>query len=559
MDEGNLPILVDAKTEYTKQLINIISPVIYQGIKLIYNESKNKSIENEEINSCLSYFQNSLSEIPKWNQIIITEKYEKILEYSKCDWLDDLLTAVFVSHTKILTSINTNKNKNKINLQIPKVDFFIHQCYIEVAREFWKNPYLFDDSVNNFEYQRNRRDAVQIIESVIAETIRKQLPVKNILKEYLGSEYSEDVNDDIESTNNITDNLRKLVKNEIENCSKEKLSALNIEQPESISEDNSLTKEDINAFNNTNVDNLEVESDNLNDEDKKLSEILDENGNVIKINKVDNNDIKLDNIDELINSEVDKLELVSQNDFELNAKNIDENLERELSDLSKLEEVYIDEKKNIENSASNTTSTSESNESNENLISESNKSNESNKSSETLTNESNTTISSESSESNESSENLTNELVSTPRSTSPSDESNKTISKESNDLSIDTNNILNDNISKNEENVKLEINNDLSLEELNLDSLDDLNFDINNLESDNENELETNDSINTPNEDNNVKTIVIDTKQTANDRKFDNDRILEIGTEESARKKVFNKYSSKKKRDFSFFSDALIE
>ena len=120
MDEGNLPILVDAKTEYTKQLINIISPVIYQGIKLIYNESKNKSIENEEINSCLSYFQNSLSEIPKWNQIIITEKYEKILEYSKCDWLDDLLTAVFVSHTKILTSINTNKNKNKINLQIPK-------------------------------------------------------------------------------------------------------------------------------------------------------------------------------------------------------------------------------------------------------------------------------------------------------------------------------------------------------------------------------------------------------------------------------------------------------
>ena len=62
-------------------------------------------------------------------------------------------------------------------------------------------------------------------------------------------------------------------------------------------------------------------------------------------------------------------------------------------------------------------------------------------------------------------------------------------------MSIDTNNILNDNISKNEENVKLEINNDLGLEELNLDSLDDLNFDINNLESDNEIELETNDSI----------------------------------------------------------------
>ena len=98
-------------------------------------------------------------------KLVIDEKYNKIIEVSKCDWLEDLLTAVFVSHTKILTSINTNKNKNKkINLQIPKVDYFIHQCYIEVAREFWKNPYLFDDNVNNFEYQRKyKRDQFRIL------------------------------------------------------------------------------------------------------------------------------------------------------------------------------------------------------------------------------------------------------------------------------------------------------------------------------------------------------------------------------------------------------------
>ena len=534
MDEGNLPILVDAKTEYTKQLINIISPVIYQGIKLIYNESKNKSIEDEEINSCLSYFQNSLSEIPKWNQITITEKYEKILEYSKCDWLDDLLTAVFVSHTKILTSINTNKNKNKINLQIPKVDFFIHQCYIEVAREFWKNPYLFDDTVNNFEYQRNRRDAVQIIENVIAETIRKQLPVKNILKEYLGSEYSEDINDNIESSNNITDNLRKLVKNEIENCSKEKLSALNIEQPESISEDNSLTKEDINAFKNTKIDNLENDTDN---EDKKLNEIFDENGNSIKINKVENNELKLDNIDDLINDEVDKLQLVSHNDFELNAKKIDENLEKELSDLSKLEEVYIDEK-DKENSLKSTNN--DNTQSVDKVTPPLSPSNE-------KSNEQELSLKSESNEKSNETPNSNSELINLPK--------------------LETSKALNENSSSNEENIKLEINNDINndinLEELNLDSLEDLNFDINNLESDNENdddnELNKTEFSNSSKEDNNVKTIVIDTKQNTNDKKFDNDRILEIGNEENTRKKVLNKYSSKKRKDFSFFSDALSE
>jgi len=526
MDEGNLPILVDAKTEYTKQLINIISPVIYQGIKLIYNESKNKSIENEEINSCLSNFQNSLSEIPKWNQITITEKYEQILDYSKCDWLDDLLTAVFVSHTKILTSINTNKNKNKINLQIPKVDFFVHQCYIEVAREFWKNPYLFDDSVNNFEYQRNRRDAVQIIETVIAETIRKQLPVKNILKEYLGSEYSEDVNDNIESSNNITDNLRKLVKNEIENCSKEKLSALNIETPESINEDNSLTKEDLKAFDNTKVENLDLESSSEKKSEEKSEEIIDENGNSIKINKVENNELKLDNIDDLINNEVDKLELVSQNDFELNAKNIDENLKKELSDLSQLEEVYIDEN-----------------------------------------NDSKTSVSSEINNKSEDNIQLTPE--DSPAINKVNEEIVKTnIKLENNDNIKDNseiNNVLNTSNSNTNENLKLEINNDNDLEELNLDSLDDLNFDINNLESDNEDDTSNmtpkDNTLNMPkkDEDDNVKTIVIDTKQNIGDKKFDNDRNLEINSDENTRKKVFNKYSSKKKKDFSFFSDALTD
>ena len=38
MEEGNIAVLVDAKTEYTKQLVNILRPCIYQGIKSIYED-----------------------------------------------------------------------------------------------------------------------------------------------------------------------------------------------------------------------------------------------------------------------------------------------------------------------------------------------------------------------------------------------------------------------------------------------------------------------------------------------------------------------------------------
>lgn len=227
MEEGNLAILVDAKTEYTKQLVNILKNSLYLGIKEIYIESKEKCMENE--NDTLSVFQVNLSEIPKWNQDIINTKTDSVVKDSGCDWIEDLITAVFVSHTRILTSINFSKNKKKINLKIPKVDHFIHQCYVDVARYFWKNPYLYDDDIGSYEYQRNRREAENIIENSIGETIRKQLPVKHILKEYLGNEYNDEESggeDDI--TKNIPEkyqeNLRKMVQAEILQCSAEQQS-----------------------------------------------------------------------------------------------------------------------------------------------------------------------------------------------------------------------------------------------------------------------------------------------------------------------------------------------
>ena len=40
MEEGNLAILVDAKLEYTKQLVHILRGNIYKGIRRLYNDSK---------------------------------------------------------------------------------------------------------------------------------------------------------------------------------------------------------------------------------------------------------------------------------------------------------------------------------------------------------------------------------------------------------------------------------------------------------------------------------------------------------------------------------------
>ena len=87
------------------------------------------NLEKNSIN-LVNVFRNYLSKIEDWGNQTIESETQRIIENSNCEWLDDLITAVFISRVKILTSINDNNNYNKINLTIPKTTNFIHKLYI---------------------------------------------------------------------------------------------------------------------------------------------------------------------------------------------------------------------------------------------------------------------------------------------------------------------------------------------------------------------------------------------------------------------------------------------
>ena len=97
--------LVDAKTEYTNQLINILTPHIFEGILSIYGDAVDMTKQGVNSNSVLKQFQILLGQIPKWSKETLKDEVDRIKLESKCDWIEDLVTAVFVSHTKILTSM----------------------------------------------------------------------------------------------------------------------------------------------------------------------------------------------------------------------------------------------------------------------------------------------------------------------------------------------------------------------------------------------------------------------------------------------------------------------
>jgi hypothetical protein len=146
--------LVETKLEYTIQLINIITPLINDGIQSIYEDSIKVAKENEE----LKIFQSFLRKIPKWNQNILINETKRILNESNCkDLLPNLLNAVIKSNIMVLTNTTPDK-KHTIN--IPKhIDFqmFIHYSYIETAKLIYNNPYLYFHKYSLFDIKKNQR------------------------------------------------------------------------------------------------------------------------------------------------------------------------------------------------------------------------------------------------------------------------------------------------------------------------------------------------------------------------------------------------------------------
>ena len=179
--------LIEIKKEYTIQLINMLTPFIYEGIQSIYLQVKEQAGDGEE----LKMFQGFLSKIPAWNTIMLSDEAARIKKANEknADIMDDLIKAVIQSNILLLTSTDlANKHKvlKEFNISL-NYEKFIHNIYIEVAKIFYNYPFLFYHKVPALEYKKNQLKAHKLIKESIEEAIRKMLPLQLILKKYLGT------------------------------------------------------------------------------------------------------------------------------------------------------------------------------------------------------------------------------------------------------------------------------------------------------------------------------------------------------------------------------------
>lgn len=336
--------IVEIKNEYTNFLINIITPFVYEGIKSIYERAlmmekkfkesslKDPSVQNPGI---LKIFQMYLKDTPNLNSHMIKTETDRIKEKSKCsDWFDDLLKATVKSNIILLTFNASGKKcklvKEKYHKDI-KTELFIHNCYIECARIFYNYPELFYHKYSTIDIKRNQREAYLLIRQAISEAIRKMLPMKLILDEYLKNDYIDDDND---ITKNVPEskytNLRSLVKRDILDEDDD-----GVEYDENVSEIDEKTGGTENKSQHSsqskyaNSYNKILESENTDDSD----DTDDEDGVEKKINDIDDQVTKIENIetndDDLIYG---KNDTVSQLTVEEQQNNEKTNIEQQINE-----------------------------------------------------------------------------------------------------------------------------------------------------------------------------------------------------------------------------------
>ena len=174
MDDYSITSLQESRNEWCARLINILTPLVIEGFRSIFDESWKLCEENDELEKYLMTFQNFLARVPKWNPNIVTEETNRIVEKSNCGYLTDLISCVHIIQLKSLTCMRVGNQQKKIDINVPSLENFIHKIYINTARKMYTNIYLFEKNITPLQIQKHNRELELIVREQILNSGKKE-------------------------------------------------------------------------------------------------------------------------------------------------------------------------------------------------------------------------------------------------------------------------------------------------------------------------------------------------------------------------------------------------
>ena len=278
---------IQLKNEYLTNFKVKTVPLFKQGFRSLYDTTLKN---NKNKKNLLKEFQATLTNIPQWNSVIIDNEYDRFMKGSNCDWLGNLILAVFKATTKELL-IFKNCDKD-VDVVVPSAKIFIHSCYIEIARVLWRKPQLMYHKYTGTKASMNEDDLDQSIKNSIDITLNKYLPFETIISKFVNMDTCSNGSEKASGNNTPTNTPRNSEtsnRDDLE-ASKDDMEASK-DDLEASKDDLEASKDDLEASKDDSQNDLkELDNTNENDSIEDDGEIETEETNTQHTNT---NDIKI--------------------------------------------------------------------------------------------------------------------------------------------------------------------------------------------------------------------------------------------------------------------------
>lgn len=189
MDQNaHISLIFYAKDDYTDHLCDLIVPAICEGISSLYENASRVCKKYNRLDSIIVTFQKSLQTIANWDKSKIEQETMRIKKETHSEeYLDDLIKSVIKANIIVLTHSNSipeiiaTEFYDKFD-----VNDFIHMAYVECSKISYTYAYIFyKEDVPAFENRKNINHMHELFIKAVNRAIRKCLPHKYMLKEFL--------------------------------------------------------------------------------------------------------------------------------------------------------------------------------------------------------------------------------------------------------------------------------------------------------------------------------------------------------------------------------------
>ena len=195
MDDFIPQTLNESLNEWCARLVNILTPRVIENLWILLEEARKTSADAKQLDKYLLSFQQLLQFVPKWSSTQVEEIRKQIIRKSGCNHLEELVTCAHIIMTKALVCARPGNRQKQLNVNIPKIDIFLHKVFIKSAGHSYRNAYLFEKEVVKLQYQKNMHDLEILVQRSILDTVRENIPEEEIIRAFLDEnyEYEEEV------------------------------------------------------------------------------------------------------------------------------------------------------------------------------------------------------------------------------------------------------------------------------------------------------------------------------------------------------------------------------